>query len=196
MSDKVHEKSDWRTVSRRTVLEYRPYLVVEEHVVELPDGRVISHWPWVITPDYVNVVAITEHGKFLCFRQTKYGIGGLSLAPVGGYLEPGEPPLEAAQRELLEETGYQASNWTSLGVYRVDGNRGAGMAWFFLAQNAHPVAQPCADDLEEQELLLLDRAEMEAAAMVGEFKLVPWTAIVLLALQHLRLQERDKEKDG
>ncbi len=181
---------DWKTLSRRTVLEYRPYLVVEEHTIELPDGRVISPWPWVITPDYVNVVAITERGKFLCFRQTKYGIAGPSLAPVGGYLEPGEPPLEAAQRELLEETGYQAPDWTSLGAYRVDGNRGAGMAWFFLAQNAYPVAQPRADDLEEQELLLLDRAEVEAASVAGEFKLVSWTAIVLLALQHLHIQGR------
>src|SRR5512139_728419 len=101
----------WKTLSRRVILEHSKYLVVEEHAVELPDGRVIEDWPWLITPDFVNVVAVTEGGQFLCFRQTKYGIEGDSLAPVGGYLEPGEDPLVAAQRELLEETGYQAAEW-------------------------------------------------------------------------------------
>jgi ADP-ribose pyrophosphatase len=84
-------------------------LSVEAHTVELPDGRVIEDWPWVVTPDFVNVVAVTEAGEFLLFRQTKYSIPGLTLATVGGYLEPGEEPLAAAQRELREETGYAAA---------------------------------------------------------------------------------------
>src|SRR5215216_1856493 len=130
----------WKTLARRTIVQQPPFLILENHTVELPDGRIIADWPWIITPDYINVVAITEAGTFLCFRQTKYGIDGTSLAPVGGYLEPGEAPILAAQRELREETGYAAETWTDLGQYRVDGNRGAGMAHFFLARNARRVA--------------------------------------------------------
>ena len=100
--------------------------------------------------------------KMLCFRQGKYAIEGEALAPIGGYLEPGEEPLIAAQRELLEETGYEASDWIDLGHYRVDTNRGAGTAYFFMAHHAHPIAARDADDLEDQELLLLTRAEVEA----------------------------------
>jgi ADP-ribose pyrophosphatase len=179
----------WKTASRRTILNYGKYLVVEEHTVELPDGRVISDWPWVITPDYVNVLAMTEDGEFVCFRQTKYGVEGTSLAPVGGYLEPGEDPLVAAQRELLEETGYQASEWISLGHYGVDGNRGAGTAHFFLARGARCVAEPDADDLEEQELLLLGRADVEAGIAAEEFKSLPWAAAVAVALLYLRRED-------
>ena len=116
----------WKTLSRRVVLDQGKFLIVENHAVELPDGRVIPEWPWVITPDYVNIVPVTDEGEFLCFRQTKYGVDGLSLAPIGGYIEPGENPLAAARRELLEETGYETSDWTGLGRYRVDGNRGVG----------------------------------------------------------------------
>ncbi|HUV90584.1 MAG TPA: NUDIX hydrolase [Anaerolineae bacterium] len=172
----------WKTLSRQVILDHSKYLVVENHAVELSDGRVISDWPWVITPDYINVVPVTEHGEFLCFRQTKYGVDGPSLAPVGGYLEPGEEPLAAAQRELLEEMGYQALEWTGLGHYRVDGNRGAGMAHFFLARGARCVAEPDADDLEEQELLRLSRSQVRAALAAGEFKSLPWMAVVALAL--------------
>jgi len=168
----------WKTLSRRTIMDHGKFLRVEEHAVALPDGRVIPDWPWLILPDYVNIMAVTEKGEFLCFRQTKYAVEGTSLAPVGGYLEAGEEPLAAAQRELLEETGYEAPEWTDLGHYVVDGNRGAGTAYLFLARGARPVSTPHADDLEEQELLRLSRRELEAALAAGEFKLLSWMAVV------------------
>lgn len=175
----------WKTLERRTLLNHSKFLVVEEHTVELPNGRVIDDWPWIITPDYINVTAVTEEGLFLCFRQTKYCVDGVSLAVVGGYLEPGEDPLAAAKRELREETGYEAAEWLALGRFPVDGNRGAGVAYPFLATGARRVTAIDADDLEEQELLLLSRAEIEAALDAGEFKSLPWAAAVALALRRI-----------
>ncbi len=175
----------WKTRDRRVVLSQPPFLVVENHTVELPDGRLIPEWAWVITPDFVNVVAQTEAGEFLMFRQTKYAVAGTSLAPVGGYLDPGEDPLTAAQRELREETGYAAEEWQALGSYPVDGNRGAGVGHLFLARGARRVAEIHADDLEEQALLLLSRAELAAALARGELKVLPWAANVALALMRL-----------
>ena len=173
----------WKTLSRQTILNRGRFLVVENHSIQLPDGRIISDWPWIITPDYVNVAAVTEAGEFLCFRQTKYAIEGSSLAVVGGYVEPDEPALAAAQRELREETGYEASTWIDLGQYQVDGNRGAGTAHLFLARNARRVAEPNADDLEEQQLLYLSRAEVEKALATGQFKVLAWATVMALALR-------------
>ncbi len=175
----------WKTLARETVLDRGKFLRVEDHTVQLSDGRVIEQWPWVITPEYVNVVAITAEDRWLCFRQGKYAIDGESLAVVGGYLEPDEEPLAAAQRELLEETGYTANEWIDLGHYRVDANRGAGMGHLYLAQQARRTAEPVADDLEEQHLQLLTRAEVEAALQAGEFKVLAWATIVALALLYL-----------
>jgi len=175
----------WKVREREVILNQPPYLIVENHTIELPDGRVIPEWAWIITPDFINVVAETGEGALLCFRQTKYAVEGTSLAPVGGYLNPGEEPLAAAQRELLEETGYAASEWVALGRYAIDGNRGAGNGHLFLARGARRVAEIHADDLEEQELLLLSRAEVAAALARGEFKVMPWAANVALALLHL-----------
>jgi ADP-ribose pyrophosphatase len=171
-----------KTLNRKTILDMSPYLTVESHEVQLPDGHVIEDWPWVITPDFINVVAITRENEYLCFRQTKYSVRGTTLAPVGGYINPNEEPLAAARRELLEETGYTADIWENLGEFAVGGNRGVALAHFFLAREAHKVSEPDSDDLEEQELLKLSRAEIEAAVARGAFKVLPWQAIMALAL--------------
>jgi len=175
----------WKTLKREVILDLPPYLKVEKHQIQLPNGEIIEDWPWLITPNFVNVVAITKENEYLCFRQTKYSVNGTSLAPVGGYLEPDETPLVAAKRELLEETGYEARVWESLGQFTIDGNRGNGVAYFFLARDAYPVTEIDADDLEEQVLLKLSRVEVEAAVARGAFKVLPWQAIMALALLRL-----------
>ena len=180
----------WKTIARHTLIEKRPFLIVENHVVELHDGRLILDWPWIITPDYVNVAAITREDTFLCFRQTKYGVDGISLAPVGGYMEPGETALAAAQRELLEETGYEAPEWVDLGRYRVDANRGVGTGYFWLARRAYQVTKPQPDDLEEQVPLQLSRAEVELAMGKGEYKVMAWAAVMAMALLYLNNESK------
>ena len=172
----------WKTLKKELILDFSPFMKIEKHTVKLPDGQVIENWPWIITPDYVNVAVITTEGEYIVFRQTKYSVKGTTLALVGGYIEPGEEPLAAAKRELLEETGFAADHWENLGEFAVDGSRGNGIAHFFLARGAHPVAERDADDLEEQEMLRLSRAEVEAAVARGAFKVLAWQTVMALAL--------------
>ncbi len=172
----------FKTLNRKTILNLPPYLSVETHDVELPDGDIIHDWAWVKTPDFINVVAITQDNRYLCFQQTKYSVKGTTLAPVGGYIEEDEEPLAAAKRELLEEMGYQSEAWENLGEFALDGNRGVAVAHFFLARNVEKVAAPQSDDLEDQKILLLSRAEVEAAVARGAFKVLPWQTIMALAL--------------
>ncbi|MDF1515764.1 MAG: NUDIX hydrolase [Anaerolineae bacterium] len=183
----------WETLSRRIILDHSRYLIVESHDILLPDGRRIADWPWIITPDFVTVIVVNANGEFVLFRQTKYAVQGESLAPAGGYLEPGEFPLTAAKRELLEEVGYTSNNWTYLGSYPVDGNRGSGIAHIYLAVDAIPVCGdtplPVSDDLEEQEIVLLSLAEVFQALMDQQFKVLPWVAAVSMALCHLGWQK-------
>jgi ADP-ribose pyrophosphatase len=173
----------WKTKDRQVILEQRPWLVVENHTVELPDGRLIPNWPWIITPDYVNVVALTEDQRFICFQQVKYGIEGTTLGIVGGFVEEGEQPMAAARRELLEETGYESEDWVPLGSYRVDPNRGVAMGHLYFARRARYVRSRDADDLEEQKIIFLARSEMEAALAQGEFKVLASAASIAFALR-------------
>ena len=180
----------FKTLSRKKILDEGKFLVVENHEVQTPAGHIIPNWSWVITPDYINVIAVTEDKKFLLFRQTKYAFDGqLSLAPVGGYLELNEDPLDAAKRELREEMGYEAKEWINFGTHRVDANRGAGNGTLYLALNAYHVGGTITDDLEPQELLTMTQEEVEAALLNGEFKCLAWAALVAMALVWLKRHE-------
>jgi len=173
------------TLGRREVLAYKPFLTLEVHRVRMPDGRIIEDWPWVITPDFVNIVAVTPDYRFLCLRQYKYACEGVSLATVGGYVESGEDLLVAAIRELKEETGYESADWRELGHYPVDSNRGVGSAHFYLALGAVKTSEPTERDVEEPEIVLLTWAEVEEALAAGQFKALPWSAAMALALLRL-----------
>ena len=175
----------WETLSRETILVPNKFLIVENHVVKLPDGQIIPDWTWLVIPSAVIVLAMTREEKFLSFRQTKYAVEGITLAPVGGMLEPDEEPLSAAKRELLEETGYVSSEWVNFGGYILDPNRGIATIHLFLAMNAWKEAEPVKDDLEDQVLLFLTREELETAYKNGEFKILSWATVVAMSLKYL-----------
>ena len=69
------------------------------------------------TPDWVNVVALTEGAReIVIVQQHRFGSAASTIEIPGGMVDPGEYPLVAAQRELREETGYAAAKWTALGA--------------------------------------------------------------------------------
>jgi ADP-ribose pyrophosphatase len=144
----------------------------------------VDGWPWVITPDYVNVFAITKGDRVLCLEVEKYATQGPSLALPGGFIEPGESPLDAAKRELGEETGHSATTWLDLGSFAVDANRGAGRAHFFLARDAVPSGGSLADDLENPVCVAMDRDAVASGLRNGVFRCLPWAALAALALHH------------
>ncbi len=177
----------WQTLSRTVVFEQKPWISVESRELFLPDGKHIPGWIWLDTPDYIIVTAVDKQGRFLIFEQVKYAADRATLAPVGGYIRPGEDPLEAAKRELLEETGYRADSWEFLGDFITDANRGNGQGYLYLATGAEKVADVNSDDLEEQHQLLLTRDQVAEAVLTGRVRVITWQACLAMAL--LRLPE-------
>jgi ADP-ribose pyrophosphatase len=176
----------WKTLKKETILDHSKFLKVEKHTIELPDGKIIHDWPWVVSPDYVLVLPLTDRKTLLLFRQTKYAVEKTSLAPIGGYLEPGEDALAAAKRELREEMGCKASEWIPLGSYPNNGNHGGGKGYLFLAINVHKVGKLIHDDLEEMELVELTIEEVEQKLLQGEVKVMGWVAMIAMGLLYLK----------
>lgn len=64
--------------------------------------------------DHVNVAVYTKGGKFLLFQQRKYAIPGVTLSPVGGFIDDKETPFDAARREVVEELGVGSRHTAQL----------------------------------------------------------------------------------
>jgi ADP-ribose pyrophosphatase len=90
-------------------------LKVHRDSVRLPDGTCGAR-EYIRHPGAVAIVPLFDDGRVLLERQFRYPHGREFIEIPAGKLEPGEPHLDTAKRELLEETGYVAQEWTRLAV--------------------------------------------------------------------------------
>jgi ADP-ribose pyrophosphatase len=175
----------WITRSRHELYDAQPWLRLYGDDVELPDGRVVQGFYSIEMPDHAIIVALTHHDQVVVERNYKHGPGQVCVNLPAGYLESGEDPLDAAQRELLEETGYVAEDWSFLGAFVEDGNRGCGRAFIYLARGARLVAEPASGDLEEMVIDLMTLPELFAAVHRGETPVLGIVAALGLAAEAL-----------
>ncbi len=175
----------WRVRRRQQVLNADPWLRVWREDLELPDGREVDRFFTIEMPDYVVIVAITTADLILTLRGYKHGPRRICTSLPAGFVEPGEAPLDAARRELLEETGHAAERWESLGSFVNDGNRGGGSGHLFLARGARPVAEPNSGDLERVTVERVSLADLLRAAGNGDIGDIPNAAALGLAAARL-----------
>ena len=86
-------------------------LKVRSDTVRLPDGGAAER-EWIDHPGAVAVLAVTDAGELVMERQFRYPLSRDMIEVPAGKIDPGEDPLATARRELKEETGYIASEWT------------------------------------------------------------------------------------
>ena len=177
------ELKPWKVAASRDLLDASPFLKVRVETVDLPDGRRIEDYYQLDMPSFACIFAETEDGRVITYRQYRHGPRRVSLVFPGGHLSAGEDPLEAAKRELLEETGFEAASWTDLGGYMVNANQGGAVSHMFHATGCRRVADPQSDDLEETETLFLTRDELLAAIGRGEIALLTQIALVSMVWQ-------------
>ena len=137
----------WK-VLKREVYKHSDYRYLEDVEFELPDGRVETY---SLKKDgsCVSVLAITKEKKVVLARQYRPGPNlVLDELPAGG-IEPGEDPKVAAERELLEETGYRCEKLTFLSK-PVDCAYTTITRYAYLAEGCEKVAE---QDLDENEFI-------------------------------------------
>ena len=105
---------------RETCVEPRPawhggFLDVRRDLVALPDGSQATR-EYIVHPGAVMIVPLLGDDRVIIERQWRYPVGRAMLEFPAGKLEPGEPVIDCAVRELIEETGYRAAEWARAGV--------------------------------------------------------------------------------
>lgn len=105
-----HDDKKWEILESEYLIR-RPWLTARRDHVRLPDGVENKEYYVLEYPDWVNVIAITADGKFVMERQYRHGLQWTGYEICAGVCESGENPLEAAKRELWEETGFGGGEW-------------------------------------------------------------------------------------
>lgn len=107
------DKFEEKTLSSKTVYSGKIFDITDDEIV-LSDG-LKRHREIIHHPGGVVICAQKDNGSILLVKQYRYAVKSVQTELPAGRLEKGEDPLEAAKRELREETGYLAKNWESLG---------------------------------------------------------------------------------
>lgn len=139
----------------------------EVAALRLPNGtegeyEVIRH------PGGAMAVPVTEEGRFVLVRQYRFPVGDWLLEFPAGTMEPGETPEATIRREIEEETGHRAHQWLDLGRFPLAPGYSDEYIHAFLARELEPLADPPAqDDDEDIETVLLSADELADAILAG-----------------------------
>ena len=151
---------EWKVLESEYLVR-RPWLTARRDRLELPDGRIIPEYYVLEYPDWVNVIAITKDGQFVMERQYRHAARKISLELPCGVMEEGETPLEATQRELLEETGFGGGQWKKLMELSPNPSAMSNTTHCFLAIGVEKIAEQHLDETEELSVLFMTKEEVK-----------------------------------
>ena len=173
------------TIKPWMVLEssyFRPRFRIDK--VELANGNLLDATILEFRA-WANIVALTKTGEVVLVRQYRHGICDDLLEFPGGVVEDGEAPVEGAKRELLEETGYTASEWIQVGALYPNPALQTNTLHCFLALDAEKVSGQSLDAGEDIEVHLMPLDELVELAKRGEFRHALMNAVLFSVLAYL-----------
>lgn len=162
----------WKVLASENLI-HRPHLDAYREKVELPDGRVYDEFYHLHFSPVVCIVAETPDGKLIMERQYRHAVREVLTEIPAGIVEKGEEPIEAAKRELMEETGYAGGEWTALSVEYAQGGVQDNKMYSFYAKGVVPHGERHLDSTEDINVYLIDKREVLGMLMNGEIKQAP-----------------------
>jgi len=136
--------------------------------------------------DWVNIVPVTPDGDVVMVEQFRHGLDGFTVEIPGGMVDPGEEPIAAAARELLEETGYRAAEIVPLGGANPNPALFGNTLHAFVGRGVERVAEVRNDGTEETHVVVVSPAELVELIRGGAVN----HALVIAALYLLEIERK------
>lgn len=190
----MKKPTHWKTIDREERFSH-PLLTASVRSLQDPESTDRIRQALVLeSRDWVNVIAIAPESSngsatVLLVRQWRFGVATETLEIPGGVVDPDEQPIEAARRELLEETGFSCGKLEPLGAVEPNPALFDNLCHMFLATDLERVGGPTGDGEEEIEVVEMPLTAVLAAIADGEIR----HALVVAAFQlfeRVRFRER------
>lgn len=148
----------------------RPWLTARCDTVRMPNGVVNPEHYVLEYPDWANVIAITREGKFVMERQYRHGLQWTGYEISAGVVEDGEAPIDAARRELYEETGYGGGEWQEYMQISANPSTTSNITHCFLATGVELIGEQHLEQTEDITIHLFSADEVRQLLLDGEIK--------------------------
>ena len=176
----------WKRIRSQTDASYRIFSIRTDTTLSPRTGA--EHDFYVIeSSDWVNVIPITTDQQVVMVKQYRHGSRQVTLEIPGGLVDPGDTPEKAASRELLEETGYQATEWVKLGAVSPNPAIFSNRCHTFLARNLTKVSGQTPDQTEDIDVVLLPLSDIPGLIRKGVID----HALVIAAFYWFGLETRE-----
>ena len=143
---------NWDKVSSKFLIENKIFKLREDKVIS--PKKESEHSVWVMdSPDWINIIPITENNEVILVNQHRFGTGQLTLEIPGGMVDEGEEPMAAAIRELSEETGYTSSEIIEIGMVEPNPAIMSNYTYSYLALNVKQTDEQKLDGMEDIEII-------------------------------------------
>lgn len=172
------DENPWKTISSR-IAYTNPWISVREDQVIRPDGS-DGIYGVVQLPESVGILAVDSEDRVALVRQWRYVHGRVGIEIPTGGLNNDESHLDAAKRELLEETGLVAQSWTPVGLIENSNGATTDVAHMFLAEGLTEGTQPAIAD-EAIELIWVPFDKAVQMALDGEIRESTSVALLIKA---------------
>lgn len=175
----------WELVREKKLVD-NEWIDFRESEWRFPNGMELGPFYTYHRKDFAVIAALNENGDYVCVRQFRQGIRRVTCEFPAGGIEEGEDPLDAAMRELREETGYVSARWSYLAEVPSNPTMADNHAYLFLAQDCRREAPRHLDVTEFVDVEMKTGQELEEMMRGGSFEQAVHIAAYYMAQPKLR----------
>jgi 8-oxo-dGTP pyrophosphatase MutT (NUDIX family) len=158
----------WETLDQKHLLQDR-WISLRADKCRMTDGTIVEPYYVLEYPNWANVVAVTDDKEIVMVRQYRHALGKITLELPGGAVDAGEDPIIAAEREMLEETGYSVAHIEPLCQLSPNPANHNNYSISFLATGVKPARDQQLDATEEIEVVKIPLEEVKQMLARHEF---------------------------